>query len=264
MNVEAGMRKTLNAGLGILLGFFLIISVAMPAHAFELGARAYYWFPSFEADMRVDEGGSKGTQVDLKDDLGVDNEYYPSVEIYGGLGRHHLSLMYTLLDYSGLATLKDNVRFNGKDYAGGTTVATDLEAYMLDLEYQVDIIDMENILAGFSLGAIGKVKYLDGEATMNSTTAGYTKETFSLPIPMIGVGAHIGLLANILEARAKVTGMGYSGNTFYEALADISWTPFPFLDFHGGYKYIKIDVDEDDVYMNSSFSGPYVALSFGF
>jgi hypothetical protein len=32
---------------------------------------------------------------------------------------------------------------------------------------------------------------------------------------MIGVGVNIGLLANILEARAKITGMGYSDSFFY-------------------------------------------------
>jgi len=257
------MNVALKAGFGFLLGCILIFLAGIPVHAFELGARAYYWFPSLQGDMRVDDGG-KGTKVDLKDDLGVDDESFPSVEVYGGLGRHHLSLMYTPIDYSGSTTLDQDVRFKGKTYARETKVDSDLEACMLDLEYQGDIINLENILAGFSLGIIGKVKYFDGEAKLNSAAEGETKETFSLPIPMIGIGAHIGILANILEARAKVTGMGYSGNVIYEALADISWTPFPFLDIHGGYRHIKIDVDEDDFYLNSSFSGPYAALSVGF
>ncbi|OPY17749.1 MAG: hypothetical protein A4E74_01058 [Syntrophus sp. PtaB.Bin075] len=258
------MGKALNAGLGFLLGLILIFSAAGSGHALELGARAYYWFPSINADMRADEDGSRGTELDLEDDLGMGDENYPSVEIYGGVGRHHLSLMYTPIDYSGSTILNQDIRFEGKAYSRGTAVDADLEAWMLDLEYQVDLINLENFLAGFSLGAIGKVKYLDGEARLNSDAVGETKETFSLPIPMVGAGAHIGLLANILEARAKVTGIGYSGNVFYEAMADISWTPFPFLDLHCGYRHLKIDVDEDDFYLNSSFSGPFLALSVGF
>ena len=40
------------------------------------------------------------------------------------------------------------------------------------------------------------------------------KKDIHVPIPMIGLGAKIGLLANILEARAKFVGMGYSGSFF--------------------------------------------------
>ena len=81
---------------------------------------------------------------------------------------------------------------------------------------------------------------------------------------MIGLGAHIGLIANILEARAQVTGMGYSGNYVIEAMADLSVTPFPFVDIHGGYKYIGLQVDTSDYYMSTQFSGPFVALTVGF
>jgi len=81
---------------------------------------------------------------------------------------------------------------------------------------------------------------------------------------MIGVGAHIGLIANILEARAQVTGMGYSGNYVIEALADISVTPFPFVDLHGGYKYIGLQIDKSNYYMNTQFYGPFAALTVGF
>jgi len=90
-------------------------------------------------------------------------------------------------------------------------------------------------------------------------------ETFKAPIPMIGLGMHVGILADILEVRAKATGIGYSGNTFYEGLADVSLTPFPFLDIHGGYRIMKLEVDDiSDVYADLEFKGPYVGLTISF
>ena len=83
-------------------------------------------------------------------------------------------------------------------------------------------------------------------------------------MPMVGLGAHIGILHELLEMRAKVTGIGYSGSYFYEALADLSFTPFPFLDIHAGYKTMRLKIDYSDLFLDSEFSGPFVGLTVKF
>jgi len=238
---------------------------AMPVSAFEIGVRGYYWFPGFKTDMKADSAGLSGTDINLKDNLDVGTKAFPSVEVFGGLGSHHLGLTYTPITYSGSTVLVQPINFNGKVFAAGLNVDTDLKLRMLDLEYRYTLLNMENILAGFSLDAIGQIKYIDGEAKMNAPAAGTEADfTIRAPIPMVGVGAHVGLLLNILEARAKITGISYSGNYLYEALADISLTPFPLLDIHAGYKVIRVHLDRNDLYLNSEFSGPFVALTVSF
>ena len=74
----------------------------------------------------------------------------------------------------------------------------------------------------------------------------------------------VDLLAGILEARAQVTGVAYSSNYLYEALADLSVTPFPFLDIHGGYKVIRLKIDRNDNFLDAQFAGPYVGLTVSF
>jgi len=149
----------------------------------------------------VDKDGITGTQVNLKDDLGIGNESFPSIEAFAGIGKHHVSVMYTQFHYSGSKYVTNSVTFAGKTYAANALVESDLETKMLDLEYQYDLINLENILAGFSIGIIGKIKYIDGEAGMKSSTPGSqfnVNETFAAPVPMLGIGAHIGLIKNIL------------------------------------------------------------------
>jgi hypothetical protein len=241
----------------------LVLLWASPVGAFEIGARAYYWFPAFKTDLKSDGAGLSGTDLNLKDNLGVGTEAFPSLEAFGAWGDHHLSLTYTPVSYSGATTLAQKVVFNGQTFQAGTNVDTDLKLRMLDLEYRYTFLDVENILAGFSLDAIGQLKVIDGEATL--TAAGKeAKDSVLFPFPMVGLGAHIGLLLDILEARAKVTGIAYSGNYIYEALADISWTPFPFLDVHAGYKIIQLRIDHKDLFLNSEFMGPYVALTVSY
>jgi hypothetical protein len=47
-------------------------------------------------------------------------------------------------------------------------------------------------------------------------------------------------------------------------MGDISWTPFPLVDIHGGYRTFVIDIDEDDLTFDYDMSGPYVALTLSF
>ena len=247
----------------IFFALTLIFCSALPAGAFEIGARAMYWFPAFKADMKADDAGVVGTEVSAKDTLGVGYKAIPTVEVFGGLGKHRVTLGYTPMNYSGSTTLSSAVTFDGKTFAAGTNVETDLKLRMIDLEYQYTFLDMENLLAGFSLGAIGQIKYIEGEAKLSGGGKS-AEQTARVPLPMVGLGAHIGILAGILEARAKATGMGYSGNYLYEALADISFTPFPFLDLHAGYKHIGLKIDKSDLYLNTQFTGPYVGLTVSF
>jgi hypothetical protein len=194
----------------------------------------------------------------------VENESYPAIEIFGGMGKHHVNVMYTQADYSSEKTMTRSITFMNTTYASGTFVKTDMEFQMIDLEYHYDLINMENLLAGFSIRPIGKIKYLDGEARLKSATAD-TSETFRSIVPMVGMGLHVGLIADMLEARGQITGMAYSGSSIYEYMTDLSLTPFPFLDIHGGYKVIKVDIDdESDVFANYEYAGPYLAITVSF
>jgi hypothetical protein len=243
----------------------LLLFSTMPVGAFEIGARALYWFPTMKADMKADYNGQTGTTLNLKDNLGVGTESFPTFEAFGGLGKHRISLAYTPIKYSGSTRLAAPATFNGQTFGAGTDVNTDLKLRMLDLEYQYQFLDLENILAGFSLSAIGQIKYLDGEARIEApSTATVADFDVRAPIPMVGLGAHIGLLAGLLEARAKVTGVAYSSNYLYEALADLSLTPFPFVDIQAGYKIIRLKIDRNDVFLDSQFTGPYVGLTVSF
>ena len=258
------MKSFIKILLSLTAGVVMVISFVNTAAAFEIGARAYYWYPTVRADMKVDGGGGTGTEFNPKDTFGMGSTAYPSFEVFGGLGRQHLSFMYTQVDYSGSTTLSSSITFNGTTFAKGTPVNSNWKIKMLDVAYKFDVLDLSNVLAGFSLSAVGKIKYIDTESTMSNSIIGQVSNNLKLPVPMVGAAAHIGILANLLEARAEVTGISYSGNYIYEALADLSLTPFPFLDIHAGYKIISLRLDHSDTYFNGQFAGPYAALTVSF
>jgi outer membrane protein len=255
------MKKNLFATVGTLI--LLTIFIAPSAYALGFGASADYWIPTFKGDLRVDGNGVIGTEINLKDDLGISNDNIPGAEAYIGIGNHEITLAYSQVNLSGAKKIDKEIKFNGKTYDVAENVESELKTSMIDLEYQYKLVNFHYILAGLSFGIIAKVKYFDGEVKIKSSSD--TNKNIQVPIPMIGVGAKIGLLANILEARAKVTGMGYSGNLFYDAMADLSLTPIPFLNIHGGYRAMSVKIDNvSDVYAKMDFYGPYVGLLISF
>ena len=254
------MRKTLL----FLTCVALVFGLSMPAQAFEIGVRGYYWDPGLSGDIKVDDSGLTGTKLDLESDLGFDEESYPIVEAFVGLGNHHLSLSYYKADYSGTNT---GVSF---DFAGTTftgDISSDLEYDVFDLVYQYDFLDLENSLAGFSLGLVAKVKYFDGNFGIDETVGASPASASidgSVSIPMVGLNLNVGIIADILELRVLATGSGYEGGTVLDGMADISLTLFPFTDIHGGYRVFTMDFDDDDVELDFDTSGPYVAFTVSF
>jgi outer membrane protein len=235
------------------------------AGAVEFGARGFLWMPKIEGTMRADKDGIKGDNVDMKDDLGLDDELTYSVEVYAGGGNHHFSVMYTPLDYSASASISRPITFNGQAYQTNSVVDSSFKINMFDGEYRYDLVNLENALGGFSFGLLGRVRYIDGETRMSSAELGEQKRTFTAVLPMVGAGLHIGLIANILEARVNGAWTGYSGNQFYDASAEISVTPFPFLDIHAGYRVMKLELDDiSDIYADVDCNGPFVGISIGF
>lgn len=252
--------KKIYPALSLLLTVVLLSGSSL---ALEIGARGYYWFPSLGGTVKVDEASIVGATIDFDEDLGIEDENYSSVEVFIGLGNHHLSFTHTDIDYSGRKELSEPIIFKGETYWATLTVDSSIEYRMMDFLYQYDLLDLENILAGFSLGGVFQVKYLDGDVGLK-TTGIDEKEDFTMPIPMVGLNLHIGILADILEARLRGAAISYSENIIYELMGDISWTPFPFMDIHGGYRRFIIDIDEDDLTFDYDMSGPYAALTLSF
>ena len=243
--------------------FFAVFGIVLPVSAFELGVRGSYWFPKMSGVVRVDNAGITGTELDLENDLGIDSKSFPIIEVFAGIGKHHLSMAFYKLDYDGDSVLTKDVNFNGELFHANERIVSSLTYDNYDLMYRYDLIDLENFLAGGSLGLVARMMVFDGSASMASANV-TTKENFTAPIPMLGANFHVGLLKDIIEARVLATGIGYHDSTAFDGQAEISFTPFPFVDIHGGYRYLKIDVDQDNVTFNFDNSGVYVAVTVSF
>jgi len=250
----------------ILLPVLLLLSLSSTAQAlpgFGAGVRGTYWFPDLSATAQTFFAGVPETKFDLKDDLGVDDENFPSGEAFLRFGRLHFRIGYTQISYDGSETLTQDIEFNGQIFPVSANVISSFDLNMLDAEVQVDILRPGFVAASFYLGLIGKVKYIDLDLELTSTSL-TEKEDFQIPVPMVGLAAGVGFLNDLLRVDARVTGIAYSGNHLYEADAFASFVPFPFFRIQGGYRHIDLKADEDDLLADVEISGPYVGAQLSF
>jgi len=254
------MRRILQV-LMVAAGILVMAEGAFAASGFEVGARGAYWFPKLSGNAQTNVTGD--TRFDFKDTLGVNDENIPFGEAFLRLGNTTLRVGYTQFKFDGGKELTQTVVFNGVTYSATDNVISSLDMKMLDGEVQFDFLRPDVGVAGFNLGLLLKVKYVDGEMELRSTTQTETKD-FKAPIPMLGVAAGIGFIKDMIRVDVRASGIAYSGNHLYDVDAYASFAPLPFVRVQGGYRHIDLKIDEDDTLASFKLSGPYLGAQLSF
>jgi outer membrane protein len=254
------MRRILRI-VTVAAGFLLLAGSASSALGFEVGARGAYWFPKLTGSAQTN--GTGDTRFDFKDTLGVGDENVPFGEAFLRLGSTTLRVGYMQLAFDGDKELTQTVVFNGTPYFASENVISSLDMKMLDGEVQFDFLRPDVGVAGFNLGLLLKVKYVDGQVELRSTTRTETKD-FKAPIPMLGAAAGVGFIKDMIRVDARASGIAYSGNHLYDVDAYASFAPLPFVRIQGGYRHIDLEIDEDDTLASFKLSGPYLGAQLSF
>jgi outer membrane protein len=254
------MRRILRI-VFVAAGFLLLAGSASAASGFEVGARGAYWFPKLTGSAQTN--GTGDTRFDFKDTLGVGDENVPFGEAFLRFGNTTLRVGYSQLNFDGNKTLTDNVTFNGMTFSVTENVISSLDMKMLDGEVQFDFLRPDVGVTGFNLGLLLKVRYVDGQVELRSTTQTETKD-FKAPIPMLGAAAGVGFIKNMIRVDARASGIAYSGNHLYDVDAYASFAPLPFVRIQGGYRHIDLKIDEDDTLASFKLSGPYLGAQLSF
>jgi len=254
------MRRILMVAM-VAAGILVMAEGAFAASGFEVGARGAYWFPKLTGNAQTDVTGD--TRFDFKDTLGVGDENIPFGEAYLRFGNTTLRVGYTQVDFDGEKELTQTVVFNGTTFSATDNVISALDMKMLDGEVQFDFLRPNVGVAGFNIGLLLKVKYVDGKVELRNSTTTQTKD-FKAPIPMIGAAAGVGFLKDMVRVDARAAGIAYSGNHLYDADAYASFAPLPFIRIQGGYRYIDLKIDQDGTLASFKLRGPYLGAQLSF
>jgi len=254
------MRRILQ-GVMVAAAFLLMAEGAFAASGFEVGVRGAYWFPKLTGNAQTDVTGD--TRFDFKDTLGVGDENLPFGEAFVRFGSTTLRVGYAQVNFDGEKELTQTVVFNGTTFSATDNVISALDMKMLDGEVQFDFLRPDVGVAGFNIGLLLKVKYVDGKVELRNSTTTETKD-FQAPIPMIGAAAGVGFLKDMVRVDARAAGIAYSGNHLYDADAYASFGPLPFVRIQGGYRYIDLKIDQDGTLASFKLRGPYLGAQISF
>jgi outer membrane protein len=250
----------------LVLTAALILMAAVPSHAvpgFEAGARGMYWFPDLSGTVKTTDPVIGGTEFNIKDDVGIGDENFPSGEVFLRLSRVTFRVGYTPVEFDGNRQLSREIRFGDQIFSVNDNVVSHLDLKMIDGEVQFDLLRPDVAAVSFNLGLIAKVKYVDGNVELRNSTNTEIRD-FKAPIPMVGLAAGVGFLKNMVRADARVTGITYSGDRLFEGDVYASFSPLPFISIQGGYRLIDLKIDEDDILAKIKLKGPYLGVQLSF
>ena len=159
---------------------------------FELSG--IFWQPS--PDIVVSSSaliGEAGTLVNLKADLGVEDESFYEVRgVIRPWRKHKFRVDYMPIQYSADKVLDTTIIFNGQKFEVGVPVSTELDWKIWNLFYEYDFVYRDRGFVGILVGA----KYNDVRVDITSPlTSEFTSAKG--PIPAVGGIGRAYLAANI-------------------------------------------------------------------
>jgi outer membrane protein len=110
------------------------------------------------------------------------------------------------------------------------------------------------------------VRIADFEAKITGTSGGITQtetESLTVPIPMLYVGVQF-MPISALAFEAEGRGIAVGDNRLYSLIGRVRYNFAGPVFLAGGYRYDKIEIDQDDVDAEIDFQGPFVELGLKF
>ncbi len=254
------MRK-----LSLLAAAFVVFSPMTQADTigFEIGG--YRWMPNYSGQIAVDDGAQQGTQLDLEDDLGFDNENHNIL----WLALEHpvpflpnLKIVSSDLDVSASSVLSRTITFGGSTFVANENVSTRIDFSNTEFTLYYELLDnWINLDAGVTLR-----KY-NGKVVLNTDPAGSNiseSEKLDFVIPLGYLKGRIDLPLTGLFVDGQINIISISGDSISDTEVSLGYETEIGFGAKAGYRIFNMDIDENDFVSDLEFSGAYVSLFYHF
>lgn len=249
-------RNILAAIAALTLGF---AATAQADETIAVKAGFMVLSPSGDFGARVNNTGSR---IDLERDLKFKNSSQATGEIDINLGDSLISFGFVPLTFKGSGNLNRTITYNGNTFTAGTAVTSSFKADLYDFSYTYYMINMDDLPSRFQLGFETSVKTFNAK-TLVSGAGVTTARNATVAIPTAGLRGRVAL-ADFIGVSGRFGYMGYAGNFFTDAQAQVEFSPLPLLGVNAGYRYMQIKLDTNGLIADTTFQGPYAELFFRF
>jgi outer membrane protein len=226
--------------------------------SFGMYAGAGSWLQDYHG--RVASGIS---EVDVEDDLALGDEqnnvFYLAVE-HPVPVLPNVRLTYTRFDAEEGTRLPRTIDFNGVIFPVGTDIETLVDMTQGDAVFYYEAL---HSVLSFDLGFA--TRYVDGDMEIASP-AGSTRAEFAAWLPLGYAKARVALPLTGLWLGMEGAGIGYDGESVFDANAQLGWESVHGVGVEIGYRWYRLDLAEhgDLDEAKIDVSGPFATLNARF
>lgn len=241
-----------------LLCLAILLLLPLPAFADEMvSLKVGYMQLSPDGTFGATEYGLSD-DIDLEDDVDLGKSEEMMAEVALQLGPVRLAASYMPLKFSGTSALNRDITFNGETFTASDTVEANIDVDLYDVGLTWHILNFDDLPVRLQLGPEIAVKMIDAkDVSIRSETTGLKEDVSGFAAaPTIGARARVGF-SDFIALVGRVGYAQYRDNTLLDADGQIEFSPIPMVGIFGGYRYLDFDIDESDILLNATFSGPY-------
>jgi outer membrane protein len=236
------------------------------AQAFGLEIAGGAWWQSPSGTLAYDALNSND-YLDLENDLKYEDEtrFFGRLKIDMPLFFPNIYLMATPMEFEGDGIKALDFNFGNETISGSAPFYSKLNLSHGDIALYYGIPALETATANMLNIDIGiNVRIYDVEAQIVQESTGVDiTESVTVPIPQVFLALQF-RPTDFLALEAEGRGISISGNKAYSLIGRLRFNILGPLFLTGGYRYDKIDIDEEGVIIDTDFSGPFAEAGLAF
>lgn len=256
------MKKIIiSAGIFILSIGLAVPAFALPGIDVEAAIGGWMQAPAGDVSYVTTEVGLDET-LDFEDDFNYDDETRFSGRIKVDIPVvPSVYIMAAPSEFDGDGLKDVDFSFGDYEFSGSEPFYSKvtLNQYDIGLYYGIPLLKTATLdRLNIDVGLNARIMDIKGEVEQDSTVYGYVKEESSeiIPIPMLYLAAQFTPIERIaLEAEGR--GVSIGGNTVMSVIARLRVKVFGPAFAAAGYRYDSIDIDENDVKLDTNIAGPF-------
>jgi len=201
-----------------------------------------------------------GTTADIEKDLNLSDSKKATAEIALKWNDSQFTLNYLPISCSGTGDITTDIIFNDSTFLDNAAIDTVLDIEIYDIGYTYYLLNFDDIPTRFQLGVELAVKVTNIDIRLQDHTNSLTEsESVTATIPTIGLRSRIAL-ADFIGISGRIGYTEYDNNSFVDAEAQIEFSPLPMVGIYAGYRYLDLQIDEGDLFIQTQLSGLFGGL----
>jgi len=252
----------------ILFFVFLILPVTayagLPLIDVEVAIGGWAQTPSGDLSYVSGIPGLNDT-LDLETDLGFDDETRITGRIKVELPVvPNIYLVAAPMEFEGSKPVDAEFTFGNKTFTAGTDISSKLTLNQYDIALYYGIpflktVTLDRLGVDFGLNA----RIIEFKAEINNALVGTAEKSLTVPVPMVYLAVQFKPIDRFaVEAEAR--GLSVGDNKIFSVVGRAKAKVFGPAFVAGGYRYDAIEIDEEDVVVDVSFSGPFLEAGVSF